>query len=440
MKSKKEFAIEIVEVLRAKGYEALFAGGCVRDMIMGKVPHDFDIATSAKPDEICSLFPKTIPVGAQFGVILVMMDGIQFEVATFRSDIGYQDGRHPTHVEFSSSREDVLRRDFTVNGLLYDPIARKVIDHVEGVRDIEAKCIRTIGDPYRRFEEDKLRLLRAVRFAINLGFDIEERTYTALVKLAPEITVVSAERIRDELIKIFTGPCPGKGLELLSQTGFLGILLPEVEALKGVDQPPEFHPEGDVYIHTKMMLDLLQNPDLFLVFGSLFHDIGKPPTKTITDRIRFNNHPLVGARMTNKILRRLRFSNDQMDGILACIENHITFKDVQKMREAKLKRFMQRPTFLTELEMHRLDCVASHGILDNWEFLRGKYDEFSKEPPRLEPIINGHDLIQLGYVPGPKFKEILTAVEDAFLEKSISTKEEGIEWIKIHYPLLLLDH
>ncbi len=433
--AKKNLAIQIVQTLRKKGFEAFWAGGCVRDMVMGKDPNDFDIATSAKPEEVMHLFPKTVPVGVQFGVILVLLEGQEFEVATFRSDTEYVDGRHPSRVEFTSSQEDVKRRDFTVNGLLYDPEANQVIDYVGGQEDIKRKVIRTIGEPQRRFEEDKLRLLRAVRFATNLNFEIDKSTFECLVNFAPKIEVVSAERIRDELVKIFTGPRPGHGLELLSASGLLKIILPEVEAMKGVEQPPEFHPEGDVFIHTKIMLDLLENADLVLAFGSLFHDVGKPPTKTISDRIRFNGHPEVGARMTEEILRRLRFSNHEIEDICACVLNHMRFKDVQLMREAKLKRFMTRSTFVTELVMHRADCLASHGILDNWDFLNKEYALFQQEKPRPEPLITGNDLIQMGYAPGPRFKEILTSVEDACLEKKISTAEEALAWVKTYFSL-----
>lgn len=435
MKPKKDQAIEIVNKLRGAGHEALFAGGCVRDTIMGKEPYDFDIATSAKPSDVVRLFSKTVPVGAQFGVILVIVDGQQFEVATFRSDLGYADGRHPTEVKFTSAKEDVLRRDFTVNGLLYDPLADQVIDYVGGVQDIKAKCIRTIGEPLKRFEEDKLRLLRAVRFAANLDFQIDHETFQTLIQLSPKIKVVSSERIRDELMKMFTGAHPGRGFDLLSQSGLLKEIIPELEAMKGVEQPPEFHPEGDVYIHTKIMLDYLKNADLILALGSLFHDVGKPPTKTVTDRIRFNNHPLVGARMTENIMKRLRFSNREIEDVAQCVDNHMRFKDAPHMREAKLKRFMARPTFLTELEMHRIDCLASHGILDIWEFLNKKYAEFIKEEPRPKPLMTGHDLIGMGYHPGPRFKEILTAVEDEVLEKRLSTPEEAIEWVRKHYQL-----
>ena len=435
MQKKHDLAVSIVKKLREKGFEALFAGGCVRDVVMGKEPHDYDIATSATPDQVMKIFPRTVAVGAQFGVILVILEEDQFEVATFRSESGYVDGRHPTQVSFTSSREDVLRRDFTVNGLLYDPLEDKVIDYIEGVQDIHHKRIRTIGDPYQRFREDKLRLLRAVRFTANLEFEMDTATFQALRELAGEIKVVSAERIRDELIKIFTGPRPAFGLDLLSQSGLLKAILPEVEAMKGVEQPPEFHPEGDVYIHTRMLLEFLKNQDKVLAFGSLLHDVGKPPTKTISDRIRFNNHQNVGARMSEDILRRLRFSNHEIEDIVSCVQNHMTFKDVRMMREAKLKRFMARPTFEIELEMHRIDCLSSHGMLDNWTFLKEKYAEFNKEEPRPKPILTGNDLIKMGYPPGPKFKEILTAVEDAVLEKRLFTTEEAQNWVKKNFPL-----
>ncbi|MBI1870073.1 MAG: CCA tRNA nucleotidyltransferase [Chlamydiae bacterium] len=435
MDSKKNFAIEIVRILHEHGYEALFAGGCVRDKVMGKIPHDYDIATNALPEDVIKIFPRTVPVGIQFGVVLVLCDTLQFEVATFRREGGYEDGRRPTSVEFTSSREDVLRRDFTVNGLLYDPLLEKTIDYVEGIEDIQKKRIRTIGNPYQRFSEDKLRLLRAIRFASHLDFEIDSETWQALVKLVPEIQVVSPERIRDELVKIFTGDHPGKGLELLDRSGFLKVILPEVEAMKGVEQPPEFHPEGDVYVHTKMLLDQLSGVDKILALGALLHDIGKPPTQTVSDRIRFNNHQNVGAQMSECILKRLRFSNQEIENITSCVQNHMTFKDVKEMREAKLKRFMSRPTFVAELELHRIDCLASHGILENWHFLKEKYEELKKEVPRPQPILTGHDLIQMGYPPGPLFKEILTAVEDACLEKTLRTSDEAKVWVKEKYPL-----
>ncbi|MBI1884461.1 MAG: CCA tRNA nucleotidyltransferase [Chlamydiae bacterium] len=435
MPSKKEHALYIISTLRQTGFEALFAGGCVRDMVMGKEPHDYDIATRALPEEVMKIFPRTVPVGVQFGVVLVLCEDEQFEVATFRSEGGYTDGRHPSCVKFTSSREDVLRRDFTVNGLLYDPQENKVIDYVGGVKDIERKIIRTIGNPRQRFEEDKLRLLRAVRFATHLEFEIEPETFRTILELSSQISAVSAERIRDELVKIFTGPHPGKGLDLLSQTGLLKMILPEVEAMKGVEQPPEFHPEGDVYIHTKMLLDQISSVDRILALGALLHDVGKPPTKTLSDRIRFNNHQNVGARMSEEILKRLRFSNDDIEDITACVQNHMTFKDVKEMRVAKLKRFMARPTFAAELELHRIDCLASHGILENWHFLKEKYEEFQKEVPRPKPLLTGNDLIQMGYQPGPRFKEILTAVEDACLEKTLNTSQGAMTWVQKHFPL-----
>lgn len=433
MNKKKEQALEIIRILKGKGYEAYFAGGCVRDMVMEKEPHDYDIATSALPEEVMTIFSRTVPVGAQFGVVLVLTDENQFEVATFRSDVGYTDGRRPTKVRFTSSREDVLRRDFTVNGLLYDTEKDKMIDYVDGVKDIHQKLIRTIGDPYKRFEEDKLRLIRAVRFSANLNFEIEEQTFKTLTEYASQIQVVSAERIRDELVKIFTGAYPSRGLELLDRSGLLKIILPEVEAMKGVEQPPEFHPEGDVFIHTKMMLDQLKNADLVLAFSCLLHDVGKPLTQSFKDRIRFNDHENVGGRMTEKILRRLRFSNHDIEQIVDCVANHMRFKDVQRMREARLKRMMAKPTFLAELEMHRLDCMASHGIICNWEFLKKKYEEFEKEPPPAKPLITGKDLIEMGYVPGPKFKEILTAAEDAYLEKRLSNLDEAKNWVNENF-------
>ncbi|MDP3980786.1 MAG: CCA tRNA nucleotidyltransferase [Chlamydiota bacterium] len=445
---KKIYAERIVDRLRKHNFEAYFAGGCVRDMLMGKTPHDYDIATNAHPDSVISLFKKTIPVGVQFGVVLVLMPEDDahvneeidqqkkydtFEVATFRSEGPYIDGRHPSSVSFTSAREDVLRRDFTVNGLLYDPHKKEIMDYVEGREDIERKLIRAIGDARERFDEDKLRILRAVRFAVNLDFQIEEETFRAICECSSNITQVSAERIRDELVKIFTGFRPGRGLELLSETGLLKLLLPEIEIMKGVEQPPEFHPEGDVYIHTRMMLDSLKYASLNLAFGVLLHDIGKPPTYSVSDRIRFNNHDKVGARMTQDILKRFKFSNKDIDNIVACVDNHIRFKDVKKMREAKLKRFMARRTFEDELELHRIDCLCSHGMMDNWEFLCEKYEQFKQEPPQVHAFITGDHLIEMGYLPGPLFKQILTEVEDKVLEHEIHNLEEAKAWVLSNY-------
>jgi len=431
----REEAERIVRVLREAGHQAYFAGGCVRDMVMGREPHDYDVATSAKPEEVMRLFPRTASVGARFGVVVVRTDVGQFEVATFRSEERYTDGRHPEEVRFASAREDVFRRDFTINGMLYDPVEARLLDWVNGREDIERRLVRTIGDPFRRFEEDRLRLLRAVRFAARLQFAIEERTYEALCRCAPAITEVSRERLRDELLIILTGPNAGRGVRLMHDTGLLRHLLPEVDALAGVEQPPEFHPEGDVLAHTCIMLDEARNPSPELAMGILLHDVGKTCTRTFRDRIRFDEHDRAGEDLARQICRRLRFSNDQIEHIASLVGNHMRFMAVPKMRQSTLKRLLALPRFDEHLELHRLDCLASHGNLDNYEFIRRKLEELSREeiePPRL---LSGHDLIQMGYTPGPLFGRILEAVREEQLEGRLHTREEAREWVREKFPL-----
>jgi poly(A) polymerase len=426
-------ATRLVERLRAAGHEALFAGGCVRDRLLGKEAHDIDIATSARPEEIQKLFPRTVAVGAQFGVIVVLEDGGEFQVATFRSDGAYRDGRHPESVAFTNAEGDARRRDFTVNGLFFDPLTRQILDFVGGEADLRAGILRSIGDPHARFAEDKLRLIRCVRFAASLGFDIEAETWRALCKRAPEITAVSAERIRDELVKIFSHPSRVRGFDLLDQSGLLAILLPEVEALKGCEQPPDFHPEGDVFVHTRLMLSLLpEQVSTPLVFSVLFHDIGKPPTFLIdeTGRIRFNGHESISASMTEKIFSRLRFSNAETEATVVGVKNHMAFKDVQNMRVATLKRFLARPTIDDELELHRVDCQGSHGLLDNYDFLLRKREEFSNEPLIPPPLITGRDLIEAGLKPGPPFKKLLDSAQALQLEGGLKTREDALVWLR----------
>ena len=426
-------ATRLVERLRAAGHEALFAGGCVRDRLLGKEAHDIDIATSARPEEIQKLFPRTVAVGAQFGVIVVLEDGGEFQVATFRSDGAYRDGRHPESVAFTNAEGDARRRDFTVNGLFFDPLTRQILDFVGGEADLRAGILRSIGDPHARFAEDKLRLIRCVRFAASLGFEIEAETWRALVERAPEITAVSAERIRDELVKIFTHPSRVRGFDLLDQSGLLAILLPEVESLKGCEQPPDFHPEGDVFVHTRLMLSLLpEQVSTPLVFSVLFHDIGKPPTFLIdeTGRIRFNGHESISASMTEKIFARLRFSNAETEATVVGVKNHMAFKDVQNMRVATLKRFLARPTIDDELELHRVDCQGSHGLLDNYDFLLRKREEFSNEPLIPPPLITGRDLIAAGLKPGPLFKKLLDSAQALQLEGGLKTREDALAWLR----------
>ncbi|MCX6965335.1 MAG: CCA tRNA nucleotidyltransferase [Verrucomicrobia bacterium] len=426
-------ATRLVERLRAAGHEALFAGGCVRDRLLGKEAHDIDIATSARPEEIQKLFPRTVAVGAQFGVIVVLEDGGEFQVATFRSDGAYRDGRHPESVAFTNAEGDARRRDFTVNGLFFDPLTHQILDFVGGEADLRTGILRSIGDPHARFVEDKLRLIRCVRFAASLGFEIEAETWRALVERAPEITAVSAERIRDELVKIFSHPSRVRGFDLLDQSGLLAILLPEVETLKGCEQPPDFHPEGDVFVHTRLMLSLLpERVSTPLVFSVLFHDIGKPPTFLIdeTGRIRFNGHESISASMTEKIFARLRFSNAETEATVVGVKNHMAFKDVQNMRVATLKRFLARPTIDDELELHRVDCQGSHGLLDNYDFLLRKREEFSNEPLIPPPLITGRDLIAAGLQPGPLFKKLLDSAQALQLEGGLKNREDALAWLR----------
>ncbi len=425
-------AVSIAERLKLHGHTAYFAGGCVRDFLMGREPEDVDIATSAVPDEIEKIFPHTVPVGKQFGVILVMEGELPFEVATFRTEGGYQDGRHPTQVSFTGPEEDASRRDFTVNGIFYDPHSGKVIDFVGGEADLKLKTLRAIGDPEKRFEEDKLRLMRAVRFASSLGFEIEDKTWAALCRKASEIVCVSPERIREELVKMLTRPGAARGFQLLSECGLMKVILPEIEAMKGVAQPPEFHPEGDVFVHTKLLLEKLKDPTATLALAALFHDVAKPRTYSVDEngRIRFNQHAPLGARMTREIMKRLRFSNDEIDKVSSSVEHHMTFKDAPKMREGKLKLFISRPNFSEELELHRIDCLSASGNLENYEFIRRKLESYASEPLRPKPILTGHDLIALGAKPGPEMKLVLDEAYELQLEKKLTSREEALQWAK----------
>ncbi|MBA3763807.1 MAG: CCA tRNA nucleotidyltransferase [Chthoniobacterales bacterium] len=431
-------AREIVSRLRGRGHVAYFAGGCVRDLLRGEIPKDIDIATDARPEAVQKIFPRTYAVGAHFGVIVVLESGVQFEVATFRSDGAYLDGRRPAEVHFATAQEDAARRDFTINGMFFDPAADQVIDYVGGRADLGARLIRAIGDPAQRIGEDRLRMLRAVRFATTLQFEIESTTWEALLPNASSIVEISAERIREELVRIFLSPNRARGWDLLDASGLMQAILPELEAMKGCEQPPQFHPEGDVFKHTRIMLELLpENVSSPLVLSVLFHDIGKPPTASVDEngRIRFNGHDRVGAEMTETLMQRLRFSRAEIDATVEAVRQHMVFKDVPKMRVAKLKRFMARPTFTDELELHRVDCASSHGMLDNYEFLVAKREEFSKEPMIPAPFVRGNDLLELGLRPGPKIGEILEAVETRQLEGAFREREEALEWVKSEYSL-----
>lgn len=435
MKRIRKNAEKIIKILHDAGHEAYFAGGCVRDMEMGVEPQDYDIATSALPDKVIKLFPKTLEVGAKFGVVVVILEGHQFEVATFRTDSSYSDGRRPDSVIFSTPEEDVKRRDFTINGLLYDPFEKKILDFVGGRDDIKRRIVRSIGDPLKRFEEDRLRMLRAVRFSSRLNFEIEPGTYEAIIKMAPKINSVSVERITAELIKMFTGANADKALQTLRDTGLLRQILPEIENLNGVAQPDKFHPEGDVFEHTKKMLGMLKNPDDVLAFAVLLHDVGKPATFKVTDRIRFNNHDVVGAEIADKILKRLRFPNETRKNVVEIVRNHMRFMHVTKMKESTLKKLIRRETFETEMKLHKLDCLASHGSLEMYKFLQKKAGELPPEVVKPAPLINGKDLIKLGLEPGPLFHEILSNVEELQLDNKLSSKEDAVKWIQEKYRL-----
>ncbi|MGP0073092.1 MAG: CCA tRNA nucleotidyltransferase [Bryobacteraceae bacterium] len=428
-------AVEIASELRSRGFQAWLVGGCVRDLILGREPSDYDISTDASPAELRRLFPKAQLVGAQFGVALV--DGV--EIATFRSDHAYTDGRHPSAVVFETDpKQDVLRRDFTINALLLDPtvlnssspLSHQIVDYIGGLGDLRAGLIRAIGDPEQRFEEDHLRMLRAVRFAARFGFEIESATLAAIQKLHAKILRVSPERIRDELVRILTEGGARRGFELLDASGLLADILPEVAAMKGVEQPPEFHPEGDVWKHTLIMLEGLQSPSPALALGVLLHDVGKPGTFRVADRIRFDGHVELGERIARDILNRLRFSNAEIDQVIALIANHMRFSHVHQMRESTLKRMLRLPAFEEHLELHRLDCTSSHGHLGNYEFAKAKFEQsppVELRPPRL---VTGDDLIAAGYAPGPDFSRMLELAEDAQLEARIHSKEQGLDLVR----------
>lgn len=427
--SAREAALAVAKRLQDAGFVAYFAGGCVRDRLMGCEPKDYDIATSARPQDVLTLFPKSNEVGAHFGVILVKHAGHPIEVATFRTDGSYKDGRRPESVEFSSPAEDAKRRDFTINGLFENPESGEIIDFVGGLEDLQHRTLRAIGIPHDRFTEDGLRLLRAVRFHARTGFVIEPVTLRALHECAPMLQQISPERIRDEFTRILTGPRRGDAFALLTDTTLIDHFLPEVRALIGCDQPPEWHPEGDVFIHTRIMLDLLTEdapPDLCLAV--LLHDIAKPPCRTVDPdgRIRFNGHDAMGADMTTTILRRLRYPNDTIDRASFMVSRHMQFMHVQQMRIAKLRRFMGEPTFPLELELHRVDCASSNGFTDNYDFLRAKQDEFANEPIIPPPLVTGHDLIQMGMKPGPLFKSILESIQTEQLEGHLTDRDSAL--------------
>src|SRR5450755_4514438 len=457
----KQHAANIVRMLREHGHQAYFAGGCVRDLLLQREPADYDVATDATPRQVMQLFPQTFAVGEQFGVVLVpqrLDDPIvtgedarrstgerrgAVEVATFRSDVGYSDGRHPDEVRFSRDpREDVERRDFTINGMMLDPLVldtttNEILDFVGGRADLKAGIIRAIGDPERRFGEDKLRMLRAVRFAARFEYRIDPATMAAIQKLALQIHQVSCERIREELTKMLTEGRARRAFQLLDESKLLPEVLPEIAAMKGVAQPPQYHPEGDVFVHTLLLLDKLPaGCSKTLAWGALLHDIGKPSTfRVAPDRIRFDGHVDVGVKMAAEICRRLRFSNHETDQILALVDNHMRFGVVQRMNQSTLKKFLRMPVFEEHLELHRIDCLSSHSQLDAYKYAQEQLRSMPPEAMRPTPLITGRDLIEAGYQSGPRFKEILTAIEDAQLEGRLASREAAMEYVRQDFQI-----
>ncbi len=432
--SARDAALELARRLKAAGHEALFAGGCVRDRLLGHPPKDYDIATSAVPSEVLEVFPGSNEVGAHFGVVIAKHGGHHVEIATFRTDGSYRDGRRPESVTFSNAEEDAQRRDFTINGLFEVPETEEVIDYVGGMDDLRAGIIRAIGDPKARFTEDGLRLLRAVRFAARIGFLIEPETDAALRDCAPLLDRISPERIREEFSKILTSPRRREGVQHLVDTDLIRHFMPEILPMIGCEQPPEWHPEGDVYTHTLIMLEMLaDDAPLELCLATLLHDIAKPPCMTIDDdsgRIRFNGHDSLGAQMAEGILRRLRYPNDTIAAVVPMVARHMQFMNVQKMRVAKLKRFMAEPTFPLEMELHRVDCGSSNGFTDNYEFLQAKDAEFAAEPLIPPPLVTGRDLIKLGLEPGPRFKEILEMIQTEQLEGRLTERDAALGYLR----------
>ena len=433
-------AVAIVKRLREEGYESYLAGGCVRDFLLNKTPQDYDIATSARPEDVQRIFPRTVPVGAQFGVILVMLEDQSFEVASFRFDGPYLDGRRPSQVRYGTLQEDILRRDFTINGMVYDPIENRVIDLVEGKKDLARRCIRAIGDPRQRFEEDRLRMVRAIRFAASLNFEIDSLTFEAIKQSAPMITQISSERIGEEMTRILTEGGARRGLELLDETGLLQILLPEIEQMKGIEQSPDHHPEGDVFKHTLLTLSHLEMPTEALAYGCLLHDVGKPGCfRKEADRITFYGHTDRGAEMAEAILKRLKRGRAAWERVAYLVKNHLRHTQAPKMRLSTLKRFLREEGIYELLELARIDALSSSGDLQYYDFCRERLAEMQEEEIRPEPLLRGKDLIELGFIPGPIFADILQQVEDAQLGGELTTRQQAIQWVKQNYRAAEVD-
>jgi len=431
----REKAISVVRRLHEEGFEAFFAGGCVRDMLLDKIPQDYDITTNARPEEIRRLFSETIPVGAQFGVMLVVIDGEPFEVATFRHDGPYLDGRRPSHVRYGTLEEDILRRDFTINGMVYDPIADRLIDLVEGRTDLERRLIRSIGEPQARLEEDRLRMIRAVRFAASLGFTIDPWTFAAIQQLAATITTIAWERIGDEVTRILIEGGARRGFELLDESGLLQVLLPEIVALKGTPQSPDYHPEGDVFAHTLLVLSHLEPVSSeTLAYGCLLHDVAKPVCfRQEAERITFYGHTEVGAAMSEQILKRLKRGRAIWERVAYLVRNHLRHVQAPQMRLSTLKRFLREEGIDELLELTRIDALASNGDLQYYQFCKQRLAELNEAQIRPPPLVRGTDLIALGLVPGPIFSEILQRVEDQQLGGELTSREQALEWIQQNY-------
>jgi poly(A) polymerase len=432
--SSLDKAVAIVKRLREQGCESYLAGGCVRDRLLNKTPQDYDITTSAKPDAVAGIFPQTVPVGAQFGVMLVVVDGEPFEVATFRHDGPYLDGRHPSEVRYGSLRDDILRRDFTINGMVYDPIEDRVIDLVEGKKDLERRSIRAIGDARERFEEDRLRMVRAVRFAASLDFTIEEKTLAAIGDLASTVGQISWERIGEEITRVLTEGGARKGFELLDATGLLSQIMPEVAAMKGIEQSPDYHPEGDVFTHTILLLSQLQAPAETLAYGCLLHDVGKPVCiQRTSERLTFYGHTEKGAAMAEEIMKRLKRSRTTWERVAYLVRNHLRHTQAPNMRLSTLKRFLGEEGIDELLELTRIDALSSNGDLQYYRFCRQKLAEFKEEEIHPAPLLRGQDLLALGLSPGPGFGEILKQVEEAQLGGELNSREQALAWVAQHY-------
>jgi len=434
----RKCAVRVVKTIQEAGFQAVFAGGCVRDQFLGLEPHDYDIATNATPDQIEALFDKTVPIGKSFGVIDVLVDNLDFQIATFRSDGKYSDGRHPDDVTFSSMEEDAKRRDLTINGMFYDPIADRMYDFVGGQKDLEAKKIRLIGCPKCRIDEDLLRMMRVIRFAARFNFAVEFNSFRTVCDNAHLISQVSVERVADELVKILSVENKKQAIDLLFETGLMAQVVPEFIAMKGCEQPVDYHPEGCCACHTIKAMQNLENPSSELLIATFLHDIGKPPTQKFEERIRFDGHDFEGAKMTEAILRRLKFSNEFIEHTVSMVRNHMKFMHVKEMRKSRLKRFMNLPKFEEHLALHKADCMSSHEGIDNYEFIIEQLKTFKAEPEKnviskLPRLVTGHDLIAMGFIQGSIFRTILTDIEDQQLEEKLSTKEEAVSYIEEKY-------